>query len=463
MQNNGLQENKMGVMPMNKLVLNMSVPIMISMLVQALYNIVDSVFVGMINEQSLTAVSLAFSAQNMMIGVATGTGVGVNALLSRALGEKNGDRANRVAEHGLVLAMVGYALALLFALFGTRAYFESQTDVPYIVDRGIEYLTVCCGLSFGLFGQIMFERLMQATGKTVYTMITQGTGAVINIILDPVFIFVFKMGVLGAAIATVIGQIAGFALGIYINHKKNTDIRLDYRRFRLDLSLVGQIYAIGVPSILMVAIGSVMTFLMNKILILYTLGKETSATVFGVYFKLNSFIFMPVFGLNNAVVPIVAYNYGARDKARMLHAVKLSVLYATAFMVVGMAAFLAFPGPLLRIFNASDTMLRIGVPALRIISVSFLFAGTAIALSSVFQALGHGVYAMILSFVRQLVVLIPCAWFLARIGLQEHRERLVWYSYPIAEVVSITVALLLFYSLYRKVIAPLPDTKPAGL
>lgn len=449
----------MGTMPVHKLVLNMSLPIMLSMLVQALYNIVDSMFVGMISEQSLTAVSLAFSAQNLMIGVATGTGVGVNALLSRALGEQDKKRANQVAEHGLLLAFFGYLLALVFGLFFTRIYFAAQTNVEYIIETGVQYLSVCCAFSFGLFGQIMFERLMQATGKTVYTMITQGAGAIINIVLDPIFIFVFDLGVLGAAIATVIGQIVGLILGIILNHYKNTEIKLDLRSFRPSLKIIGQIYAIGIPSILMVAIGSVMTFLMNKILILYTAGKETAATVFGVYFKLNSFIFMPIFGLNNAVVPIVAYNFGARKKERMIKTIQLSIIYATAFMLVGMAAFILVPGPLLQIFNASRMMLEIGIPALRIISTSFLFAGTAIALSSVFQALGHGVYSMILSFVRQLVVLIPVAYLLARLGQQVGDETLVWWSYPLAEVASIIVALVLFSQLYRNVIAPLPSEK----
>lgn len=463
MTQNDLRENKMGVMPVHRLVLNMALPIMLSMLVQALYNIVDSVFVSRINEQSLTAVSLAFAAQNLMIGVATGTGVGVNALLSRALGEKNTRRANSVAMHGLLLAMVGYLLALAFALFGVKTYFRSQTDVAYIIERGVEYLTVCCGFSFGLFGQIMFERLMQATGKTVYTMITQGVGAIANIILDPIFIFVFGLGVRGAAIATVAGQILALVLGIVINHYKNTEIRVDFRRFKLDMRMIGQIYAIGVPSILMVAIGSVMTFLMNKILILYTAGKETAATVFGTYFKLNSFIFMPVFGLNNAIVPIVAYNYGAQKRTRMLQAIRLACTYATGFMLVGMTAFLAAPGALLRIFDASDTMLAIGVPALRIISLSFLLAGVSIALTSVFQALGHGVFAMLISFVRQLVVLVPSAYLLARLGQKLANDALVWWSYPIAEVVSLTLALLLFRQLYNNVIVNLPpDGAKAG-
>ena len=460
------RENKMGTMPVGKLIINMSLPMVISMLVQALYNVVDSVFVSRISEQALTAVSLAFPAQNLMIGVATGTGVGVNALLSRALGEKNRGRVSKVAENGVFLALVGYALFLVFGLFGSRVFMASQTQVSEIIEMGTEYLTVCCGLSFGIFGEIMFERLMQSTGRTFYTMITQGVGAIFNIIFDPIFIFTLDMGVTGAALATVLGQIVAFVLAIVLNHKHNPDVRLSAKGFRPDLRMIGEIYAIGVPSIIMVCIGSVMTFLINKILILYTAGKETAATVFGVYFKLNSFIFMPIFGLNNGIIPIVAYNYGAKNRTRMIQAVKIAAVIACSVMFVGMLLFLTIPGTLLSLFDASETMLAIGEPALRIISTSFTFAGVCIVLGSIFQALGHSVYSMIVSFIRQLVVLVPCAYLLARVGQRVGNDNLVWLSYPIAEVFSLAVTLILFTKLYRNVIMEVPlhgeENEPAN-
>ena len=460
------RENKMGTMPVGKLIINMSLPMVISMLVQALYNVVDSVFVSRISEQALTAVSLAFPAQNLMIGVATGTGVGVNALLSRALGEKNRGRVSKVAENGVFLALVGYALFLVFGLFGSRVFMASQTQVSEIIEMGTGYLTVCCGLSFGIFGEIMFERLMQSTGRTFYTMITQGVGAIFNIIFDPIFIFTLDMGVTGAALATVLGQIVAFVLAIVLNHKHNPDVRLSLKGFRPDLRMIGEIYAIGVPSIIMVCIGSVMTVLMNKILILYTAGKETAATVFGVYFKLNSFIFMPIFGLNNGIIPIVAYNYGAKNRARMIQAVKIAAVIACSVMFVGMLLFLTIPGTLLSLFDASETMLAIGEPALRIISTSFTFAGVCIVLGSIFQALGHSVYSMIVSFIRQLVVLVPCAYLLARVGQRVGNDNLVWLSYPIAEVFSLAVTLILFTKLYRNVIMEVPlhgeENEPAN-
>ena len=453
MQKTAPQENKMGVMPIPKLIINMSLPMIASMLVQALYNIVDSFFVAQINEQSLTAVSLAFPAQNLMIGVATGTAVGVNALLSRALGEKNPKLAGKIAENGVFLSFVGYAIFLIFGLFGARLFMQSQTSVSQIVDYGVSYLTVVCCCSFGLFGQIIFERLMQATGRTIYTMYTQGLGAIINIILDPVFIFVFDMGVTGAAVATVIGQIIAFGFAFFLNHKKNHDIELHIHGFRPDKKIIDRIYAIGVPSIIMVAIGSVMTFLMNVILITYTAGKETAATVFGVYFKLNSFVFMPIFGLNNGIIPIVAYNYGARNKARMLQTIKLACIYAASVMTIGLIIFEVFPAQLLSIFSASEEMLAIGIPALRIIATPFSVAGICIALGSSFQALGFGVYSMLTSFCRQLVVLVPSAWLLARLGQSVGNDSLVWYSYPIAEVASLAVTLILFIRLYKNVIS----------
>ena len=457
MQSKAPAENKMGVMPIPKLILNMSLPMILSMLVQALYNVVDSYFVARFEQDALTAVSLAFPAQNLMIGVATGTAVGVNALLSRALGEKNPKLANQIAENGVFLALVGYAVFLLFGLFGVRHFFAAQTDVTKIVVYGVDYLTVICCFSFGVFGQIMFERLMQSTGRTIYTMFTQGIGAIINIILDPVFIFVFHQGAKGAAIATVIGQIIAFGLAVTLNHLKNADIQLNLRKFRPNARLIGRIYAIGVPSILMVAIGSIMTFLMNIILISYTAAKELSATVFGVYFKLNSFVFMPVFGLNNGIIPIIAYNYGARNRRRMMEAVKLAVVFAASYILLGMLAFMLIPGPLLKIFNASPDMLRVGIPAIRIIGSTFLFAGTCIAMGSVFQALGYGTYSMIVSFARQLVVLLPSAYLLARAGLSAGNDTLVWYSFPIAEIASLLTTLILFRRLYKNVIEPIPE------
>ena len=457
MENRVPAENKMGVMPIPKLILNMSLPMILSMLVQALYNVVDSYFVARFEQEALTAVSLAFPAQNLMIGFATGTAVGVNALLSRALGEKKPELANRIGENGVFLALVCYVIFLLFGLFGVQRFFAAQTNVQKIVDYGVDYLTVVCCLSFGMFGQIMFERLMQATGRTIYTMFTQGIGAIINIILDPVFIFTLHLGAKGAAIATVIGQIVAFAIAVVLNRLKNADLQLDLKRFRPDFRIIGRIYAIGVPSILMMAIGSVMTFGMNIILITYTAAQELSATVFGVYFKLNSFVFMPVFGLNNGIIPIVAYNYGARNRRRMMQAVKMAILFAAGYILLGLLAFVLIPGPLLKIFNASEDMLRVGIPAIRIIGSTFLFAGVCIAMGSVFQALGYGTYSMIVSFARQLVVLLPSAYLLAQLGLRTGVDWLVWLSFPIAEIASLITTLLLFRRLYRNVIAPIPE------
>ncbi len=451
------RENKMGTMPVGKLIFNMSLPMIASMLVQALYNIVDSIFVSRISEQALTAVSLAFPAQNLMIGVATGTAVGVNALLSRALGSKEYNRANRIAENGVFLAFVGYAIFLIFGAFFARLFMQSQTQVQEIVDMGTTYITICCCVSFGIFGEIIFERLMQATGRTIYTMYTQGIGAIINIVFDPICIFVLKMGVAGAAVATVLGQIVAFVLAIILNHKFNADVQLNMKAFRPDRKIIGSIYAIGVPSIIMVGIGSIMTFCMNKILIIYTAGKETSATVFGAYFKLNSFIFMPIFGLNNGVIPIVAFNYGARNRGRMMKTVKLAAVIACSFMLVGTILFLGIPGLLLKLFNASENMLAIGIPALRIISISFPAAGVCIALGSIFQALGKGTYSMIVSFVRQLVVLVPSALLLAMVGQNIGNDALVWWSFPFAEIFSLTVSLLMFSRLYNTIIKNIPE------
>lgn len=456
-----MEGNKLGTMPISKLIWNMSLPIIVSMLVQALYNIVDSVFVSRICEQALTAVSLAFPAQNLMIGLATGTAVGVNALMGRALGAGEHERANHIATNGVFLAGVGFAICAILAAFFARMFFAAQTSIDYIVDNGATYLRICCCASLGLFAEIMFERLLQSTGSSILSMYTQGLGAIVNIILDPICIFVLNMGVTGAAVATVIGQFCGCALALYFNLKKNHDIRLHFKGFRPHWKIIGQIYAIGLPSVVMVAIGSVMTFCMNKILIAYHSAKETAATAFGIYFKLNSFIFMPIFGLNNGVVSIIAYNYGAQHRRRMTETIKRSTIYASCIMLLGMSIFLSIPGTLLKIFDATDTLLAVGVPALRIISLSFCMAGASIALTSAFQALGKSLYSMIISIIRQLVFLVPLAYILARYGAGIGNNDLVWWSYPIAEIAALTVSLLFFRHMYKTLIAKLPEHGPA--
>lgn len=456
-----MEGNKLGTMPISKLIWNMSLPIIVSMLVQALYNIVDSVFVSRICEQALTAVSLAFPAQNLMIGLATGTAVGVNALMGRALGAGERERANHIATNGVFLAGVGFAICAILAAFFARMFFAAQTSIDYIIDNGAVYLRICCCASLGLFCEIMFERLLQGTGRSILSMYTQGLGAIVNIILDPICIFVLKMGIAGAAVATVIGQFCGCALALYFNLKKNHDIRLHFKGFRPHWKIIGQIYAIGLPSVVMVAIGSVMTFCMNKILIAYHSAKETAATAFGIYFKLNSFIFMPIFGLNNGVVSIIAYNYGAQHRRRMTETIKRSTIYASCIMLLGMSIFLSIPGTLLKIFDATDTLLAVGVPALRIISLSFWMAGASIALGSSFQALGKSMYSMIVSIIRQLVFLVPLAYILARYGAGIGNDDLVWWSYPIAEIAALTVSLLFFRHMYKTLIAKLPEHGPA--
>ncbi len=454
MQNEQMEENKMGVMPVNRLLLTMSVPIMISMLVQALYNVVDSIFVAQLSEDALNAVSLAFPMQNLMISVATGTGVGISALLSKSLGEHDTERVQRAARNGVFLALVSFIVFAIIGVFFSRTFFQLQTDIPAIVDGGTQYLLICTLLSFGLFGQICFERLLQSTGKTFYTMITQGLGAILNIIFDPLFIFGIgpfpKMGVAGAAAATVLGQIVAFIVSIFINHAKNPEIQLSFKGFRPHGATIARIYAVGVPSIIMASISSVMTFGMNKILISFT---STATAVFGVYFKLQSFVFMPVFGLNNGMVPIIAYNFGARKPDRMKKTFTLAVVYATLIMVLGFAVMQLAPNLMLSFFNASDKMLEIGVPALRIISISFLLAGVSVICSSFFQALGHGMLSLWISVVRQLFVLLPVAYVLSRIG----GLSTVWWAFPVAEVVALILCVVFLRYAHRKEIHPLEE------
>ncbi len=443
------QENKMGAMPVNRLLISMSLPMMISMLVQALYNIIDSIFVSRINENALTAVSLAFPLQSLMIAFGVGTGVGINALLSRALGEKDSEKVNKAAVNGIFLDGVNFVIFLLIGLFATTPFYLSQTGDAEIFSYGKQYLSIVCCCSLGMFTQFVFERLLQSTGKTFYTMLTQGIGALINIILDPIFIFGYfglpAMGVAGAAIATVIGQTVAGIAAVAVNLKKNTEIKLQFRGFRPDMAIIGEIYKVGVPSIIMQSIGSFMTYGMNQILLAFT---STAATVFGVYFKLQSFVFMPIFGLNNGMVPIVAYNFGARNKERLTRTVKLSMVYAVCLMAAGFLVFQIFPAQLFAMFDASETMLAIGVPALRIISLSFVLAGFGIVSGSVFQALGNGVYSLIVSVARQLLVLLPVAFLLSLTG----NLNAVWWAFPIAELVSFGVSVFFLIRIYRGVI-----------
>ena len=447
------KENKMGVMPVGKLLFTMSLPIMISMLVQALYNVVDSMFVARVSENALTALSIAFPIQNLMIAVSVGLGVGLNAVVSRALGAKDTKGVNRAATNGIMLMFI---CGLLFMLGGAtlvRPYFEMQTDIEEIVTSGIDYTSIVMMGSMGVFMQILFERLLQSTGRTMLTMFSQGIGAIINIIFDPIFIFGYfgfpKMGVAGAAYATVLGQWIAALLGLILNIRMNPEVSISMKGFKPHGATIRLILSIGIPSVVMQSIGSVMTFLMNQILIAFS---STAVAVFGVYFKLQSFVFMPVFGLTNGTVPIVAYNFGARKGDRMKKTIQYSVYAAIVIMICGALIFQSIPDKLLMLFDASDEMLRVGVPALRIISLSFPLAGFGIGAGAVFQALGFSVYSMIISLIRQLVVLIPCAYL---IGMLTGDVTGVWWAFVVAEVVSLTVSALYLRRVNRDVIQTL--------
>lgn len=445
-----LRENKMGTMPVNKLLISMSLPMMVSMLVMAMYNIVDSIFVAKLSEDALTAVSMAFPMQSLLIASATGTGVGVNALLSRSLGQGDSKTASYAAENGIFLWALWYVIFLIIGLSVTRPFYNLQSAPSEITELGVQYLSIVLVFSFGLYTQMAFEKIIQATGRTIYTMITQIVGAVINIILDPILIFGLlgapKMGIRGAAVATVIGQIAAGILAMIINFKVNKEVHISFKKFRPSGKIIKMILAVGIPSLLMQAVGSVMTVGMNKILIAFS---STAVAIFGVYFKLNSFIFMPIFGLNNGMVPIVAYNYGARKRDRLVKTIKYSVIYAVVLMFVGIAIFETFPDKLLLLFNASDHMLDIGIPALRTICLSFSFAGACIVIGSAFQALGNGIFSMIISFTRQIIVLLPAAYLLSLTGNVNN----VWWSFNIAEIFSFTGTILFYIYMYKKVIS----------
>ena len=452
MSTNTLQENKMGVMSEGKLLMNMALPMIASMLVQALYNVVDSIFVSQVSESAVTALSLAFPIQNMQIGFAVGIGVGVNSLLSKSLGERNQEAANRAAGNGLILMLIITVLFMAFGLFGVRPYYEMQSTVRETVEGGIAYSQICCILTVGVFLSILGERLLQSTGRTVYTMITQSTGAIINIILDPILIHGWfgapAMGIAGAAVATVIGQWAAAVMVWFFNFKFNPEVQLGLRYLRLDGKTVRQILTVGVPSIVMNGIGSVMTFGMNQILQNFT---ETATGVFGVYFKLQSFFFMPLFGLNNATISIIAYNYGAKKPQRITKTLKIACAVAFGLMMAGFLAFQLVPDVLLGLFNPSDAFLSIGRAALRTISWSFPVAAFCIVLGASFQALGNGIYTTITSLCRQMLVLLPVAYLLSLTGDVEK----VWLSFLVAEVASAAATFYFFRRIYREKIQPL--------
>ena len=447
-----LKENKMGVMPIGKLLANMALPMIISMLVQALYNVVDSIYVSRISESAVTALSLAFPVQNLQIGFAVGIGVGINSLLSKSLGEGNQEAANRTAGNGMILMFIVTAAFMLFGIFGVRPYYEIQSTVRETVEGGIAYSRIYCLFVLGSFMQIYSERLLQSTGRTVLTMVTQATGAIVNIILDPIFIFGWfglpALGMAGAAIATVIGQWTGALLGLYFNEKHNPDVQFGRRYAKLDGQIVKGILTVGVPSVIMNGIGSVMTFGMNQILQGFT---ETATSVFGIYFKLQSFFFMPLFGLNGATISIVAFNYGARKPERIMKTLKLACVAGLTLMVSGLLVFQLVPDLLLDMFNPTEEFLVLGRSCLRTISWSFPIAAVCIILSASFQALGNGIYATITSICRQLVVLLPAAYLLSLSG----NVNLIWLSYPIAELASGTATLFFFIRIYRQKIKPL--------
>ena len=454
--NPSLPQNKMGTMPVGKLLFTMALPMIIAMVIQALYNVVDSIFVSRISEKAVTALSLAFPIQNILIGFATGIGVGVNSLLSKSLGEHNQKAANRAAGNGIFLVFIATAIFILFGIFGARPYFAVQSDNAETVNGGTTYIAICCIGSLGILVEVLGERLLQSSGRTFYTLITQGTGAIVNIILDPIFIFgveplgIPAMGIAGAAVATVIGQWIAAILAVIFNLKCNPDVQFSLEAIKPKKEAILPILTVGIPSIIMVGIGSIMNFSMNQIL----LGmdpQETAAGVFGIYFKLQSFFFMPLFGINNATISIVAYNYGARNPKRITGTLIRACISALSIMVLGLLVFQIFPDQLLSIFNPSDEFLRMGRGALRTISFCFPLAAFGIALTASFQALGDGIYSTIISLCRQMLVLLPAAYFLSLTGEVTN----VWWSFPIAECASMLVTIVLFANIYRKKIKPM--------
>ena len=452
-----LQENKMGVMSVGKLLFNMAMPMILSMLVQALYNVVDSVYIAQYSQDAVTALSLAFPVQNVQIGCAVGIGVGVNSMLSKSLGEGNREKANQVAGNGIFLALVFSFAIMLFGIFGTKAYYGIQTENAAILKNGIDYTTICCIFTAGVYFEVLFERMLQATGRTMHTMITQGAGAITNIVLDPIFIFgvewlgIPSMGAAGAAIATVAGQWVAATLALIFNITSNPDVKLSPKYIQPKGEIIKPVMSIGVPSMIMNSVSSVMNFSMNQILMGFEAVGEIATGIFGIYYKLQSFFFMPLFGLNNATISIVAYNYGARKPERMTKTLKIACITAFTIMMLGLAAFQLMPEVLLSLFNASDTFMAVGTKALRTISLHFPVAAFCIALGASFQALGNGIYSTITALCRQMVALLPAAYLLSLTGNVDA----VWWSFPIAELVSLAATLFFFTRIYRKKIKPM--------
>ena len=455
-----LSQNKMGTMPVGKLLLTMALPLAISMLVQAFYNIVDSIYVSRISESAVTALSLAFPVQNLQIGCATGVAVGMNSLLSKSLGQGNRERANRAAGNGIILMLITVAIFMLFGAVGARPYYAMQSQVAATVNGGTAYTTICCLLTLGLFVEILFERLLQASGRTIYTLFTQGTGAVLNILLDPVFIFGFAplgmkpMGIAGAAVATVIGQWVAAIMAVIFNLTRNPDVQFALSYLKPDRKVMQKILTVGIPSMIMMAIGSVMTFCMNQIFQSFKAYGETATAVFGVYFKLQSFFLMPLFGINNAAISIIAYNYGARQPKRITGTLKCSLLTAMCIMLLGVAVFQLIPQLLMSIFsgeNTGESFMTLGISALRIVSIHFPLAAVGIALGASFQAMGIGIYSTITSLGRQLIALVPAAYLLSLTG----NVNAVWWSFPIAEIISMLLSLYFYSRIYKNKIKPM--------
>ena len=460
MDNNTQKLNKMHTMPVGKLLFNMALPLAISMLVQAFYNVVDSIYVSQISESAVTSLSLAFPIQNLMIGCATGSAVGMNALFSKSLGEHNHEKANKTAGNGILASLAMAAMFVIFGMIGAEGYYAMQSDVPETISGGAAYVGICCIWCLGIFAEILGERLLQASGRTIYTLFTQGTGAILNILLDPVFIFgcaplgIAPMGIAGAAVATVTGQWVAAVLALCFNLTKNPDVQLAPKYLEFDWPIMKKIMTVGIPSIVMMAIGSVMNFGMNQIFLSFQEYGETAAGVFGIYFKLQSFVFMPLFGINNAAISIIAYNYGACQPKRITGTLKCSLTAAMTIMLLGTAAFQLIPDQLLGIFHPSSTFLELGQSALRIVSLHFPMAAVGIALGASFQAMGTGIYSTIISLMRQIVVLLPAAFLLSLTG-DVHN---VWWAFPISEVISLLTTLFFYSRIYRNLIKPLYQT-----